>query len=87
MAACLRSGRVKSNINKDEKSQIARDPALFIFAKSREEQLVIFVSLNAVDEINRKFGRGTIKLCLADIAEEWSGKADRCSPRLHDADR
>ncbi len=37
--------------------------------------------MSAVDEINRKFGRGTIRLCVANSAGAWSGRADRRSPR------
>ena len=37
--------------------------------------------MKVVDEINRKFGRGTIRLCVANSAGSWSGRANRRSPR------
>jgi DNA polymerase V len=37
--------------------------------------------MRAVDEINRKFGRNTVRLCVAKPAGAWSGKAARLSQR------
>jgi DNA polymerase V len=37
--------------------------------------------MRAVDEINRKFGRGTVRFAVINPNAFWQGKCDRRSPR------